>query len=78
MGLDLVGKAALTMSHTQKGFKDRECMAYGYSDCKNSYEGGLGLVSHRYIDSAVSYRAYICSLFFLSDFIFRIYVKCSP
>ena len=42
----------------------RECMAYGYSDCKNSYEGGLGLVSHRYIDSAASYRAYICSLFF--------------
>ena len=58
------------MSHTQKGFKDRECMAYGYSDCKNSYEGGLGLVSHRYIDSVVSYRAYIYALYFFFPILF--------
>uniref|UniRef100_A0A7N2LJU8 Uncharacterized protein n=1 Tax=Quercus lobata TaxID=97700 RepID=A0A7N2LJU8_QUELO len=47
MGLDLVMKAALMMSHTQRRFQDREFMAHANSDCKNSYEGGLGLVSHR-------------------------------
>ena len=55
MGLDLVMKAALTMSHTQRRFQDKEFIAHGNSACKNSYEGGLRLVSHCYIDSATSY-----------------------
>ena len=59
MGLDLVMKAALRMSHTQRRFQDREFMAHSNSDCKNSYEGGLGLVIYSYIDSAASYQACI-------------------
>ena len=37
---------------------------YGDSDCKDSKEGGLGLVSHHFIDSVASYWAHICYFFF--------------
>ena len=49
---------------------------YGNSVWKDSNEGGLGLVSHRYIDSVASYWAYI--YFYFPILTVRIYVKCIP
>ena len=48
---------------------------YGDSDCKDSKEGGLRLVSHHYIDSVASCWAHI--YFFFFNLNFWIYFKCS-
>ena len=40
-------KVAIMMYHTPSGFKDKACMAHNNTNCNDSNEGGLGLVSHR-------------------------------